>query len=179
MVSLSKFCDYKEVLPLESWEHDLLLSLSIELNDYFLVPNHMRLTLKLITWLFQCTEGDSYFSFLPLAHVYDQIMESYCIYKGSSIGFWRGVSNNSNLLQWFLFLTLICFIQKFSWCITNLFSMWFFTLNLKDIRFLMEDLQELRPTMFCGVPRVYDRIYTGNACIILNYIDICPWILLF
>ncbi|CAB4290305.1 unnamed protein product [Prunus armeniaca] len=30
-----------------------------------------------------------------------------------------------------------------------------------DIRFLLEDLQELRPTMFCGVPRVYDRIYTG------------------
>nr|AUD66219.1 long-chain acyl-CoA synthetase 2 [Prunus sibirica] len=67
-----------------------------------------------------CTEEDSYFSFLPLAHIYDQIMESYCIYKGSSIGFWRG-----------------------------------------DIRFLLEDLQELRPTMFCGVPRVYDRIYTG------------------
>lgn len=39
----------------------------------------------------QCTEEDSYFSFLPLAHVYDQIIESYCIYKGSSIGFWRGV----------------------------------------------------------------------------------------
>lgn len=41
--------------------------------------------------LLQCSEEDSYFSFLPLAHVYDQIMESYCIYKGSSIGFWRGV----------------------------------------------------------------------------------------
>ena len=39
----------------------------------------------------QATEEDSYFSFLPLAHVYDQIMETYCIYKGSSIGFWRGV----------------------------------------------------------------------------------------
>ncbi|CAN6544197.1 unnamed protein product [Malus baccata var. baccata] len=30
-----------------------------------------------------------------------------------------------------------------------------------DIRFLLEDLEELRPTMFCGVPRVYDRIYSG------------------
>ncbi|KAK4562885.1 hypothetical protein RGQ29_005391 [Quercus rubra] len=73
-----------------------------------------------------CSEEDSYFSFLPLAHVYDQIMESYCIYKGSSIGFWRG-----------------------------------------DIRFLMEDIQELKPSMFCGVPRVYDRIYSG----ILNKIS--------
>ncbi|KAF7810939.1 long chain acyl-CoA synthetase 2-like [Senna tora] len=65
-------------------------------------------------------EDDVYFSFLPLAHVYDQIMETYCIYKGSSIGFWQG-----------------------------------------DVRFLMEDVQMLKPTIFCGVPRVYDRIYSG------------------
>ncbi|XP_052179737.1 probable CoA ligase CCL6 [Diospyros lotus] len=66
------------------------------------------------------TEDDTYFSFLPLAHVYDQIVETYCIYKGSSIGFWRG-----------------------------------------DVRYLIEDVVELKPTMFCGVPRVYDRIYAG------------------
>lgn len=29
------------------------------------------------------------------------------------------------------------------------------------MKYLIEDLQELKPTMFCGVPRVYDRIYTG------------------
>lgn len=34
--------------------------------------------------------------------------------------------------------------------------------NLQDIRYLIDDLMELKPTMFCGVPRVYDRIYTGN-----------------
>ncbi|KAF9675967.1 hypothetical protein SADUNF_Sadunf09G0089100 [Salix dunnii] len=67
------------------------------------------------------TEEDSYFSFLPLAHVYDQVIETYCIYKGASIGFWRG-----------------------------------------DVRYLMEDVQELKPSIFCGVPRVYDRIYTGT-----------------
>ncbi|PIN12364.1 Long-chain acyl-CoA synthetases (AMP-forming) [Handroanthus impetiginosus] len=66
------------------------------------------------------TEDDVYFSFLPLAHIFDQIMETYCIYCGSSIGFWQG-----------------------------------------DIRFLIEDLLVLKPTIFCGVPRVYDRIYTG------------------
>ncbi|KAL2946323.1 hypothetical protein AAZX31_20G007200 [Glycine max] len=65
-------------------------------------------------------EDDVYFSFLPLAHVYDQIMETYCISKGSSIGFWQG-----------------------------------------DVRFLLEDIQELKPTIFCGVPRVFDRIYAG------------------
>ncbi|KDO51409.1 hypothetical protein CISIN_1g010455mg [Citrus sinensis] len=67
-----------------------------------------------------CSEEDTYFSFLPLAHIYDQIIETHCIHKGCSIGFWRG-----------------------------------------DVRYLMEDIQELKPTMFSGVPRVYDRIYTG------------------
>ncbi|KAE9447217.1 hypothetical protein C3L33_20871, partial [Rhododendron williamsianum] len=67
-----------------------------------------------------CTADDSYFSFLPLAHVYDQIIETYCISRGSSIGFWQG-----------------------------------------DVRYLMEDIVELKPTFFSGVPRIYDRIYTA------------------
>ncbi|RYR70079.1 hypothetical protein Ahy_A03g016594 isoform B [Arachis hypogaea] len=66
------------------------------------------------------SEDDVYFSFLPLAHVYDQIMETYCIYRGASIGFWQG-----------------------------------------DVRYLMEDVQVLKPTIFCGVPRVFDRVYAG------------------
>lgn len=66
------------------------------------------------------TEEDTYFSFLPLAHVFDQIMETYCIYKGASIGFWQG-----------------------------------------DVRYLIDDVQALKPTFFCGVPRVYERIYGG------------------
>ncbi|CAN4112304.1 unnamed protein product [Withania somnifera] len=66
------------------------------------------------------TREDVYFSFLPLAHIFDQIIETYCIYRGASIGFWQG-----------------------------------------DIRYLIEDLLVLKPTIFCGVPRVYDRIYTG------------------
>ncbi|KAL2927530.1 Long chain acyl-CoA synthetase 2 [Bienertia sinuspersici] len=63
---------------------------------------------------------DVYFSFLPLAHIFDQIVETYFISKGTTIGFWQG-----------------------------------------DVRYLIEDLQELKPTMFCGVPRIYDRLYTG------------------
>ncbi|XP_057964851.1 probable CoA ligase CCL6 isoform X2 [Malania oleifera] len=66
------------------------------------------------------TAEDTYFSYLPLAHAFDQIMETYCIYKGSSIGFWQG-----------------------------------------DVRYLIEDILELKPSIFCGVPRVYDRIYNG------------------
>ncbi|WVZ11357.1 hypothetical protein V8G54_015887 [Vigna mungo] len=74
-------------------------------------------------------EDDVYFSFLPLAHVYDQIMETYCISKGSSIGFWQG-----------------------------------------DVRFLLEDVQTLQPTIFCGVPRVYDRICAGKTRMLLMII---------
>ena len=39
----------------------------------------------------QITEEDSYFSYLPLAHIFDQVIENYCISKGASIGFWQGV----------------------------------------------------------------------------------------
>eukprot|EP00249_Psilotum_nudum_P002233 c15163_g1_i1 orf=1-981(-) len=58
------------------------------------------------------TNDDSYFSFLPLAHIFDRIIEEFFIYKGASIGFWRG-----------------------------------------DPKLLAEDLQELRPSLFVGVPR--------------------------
>ncbi|CAI9769916.1 unnamed protein product [Fraxinus pennsylvanica] len=38
----------------------------------------------------QGSEEDVYFSFLPLAHIFDQIIETYCVSQGSSIGFWEG-----------------------------------------------------------------------------------------
>ncbi|PIA52441.1 hypothetical protein AQUCO_01000367v1 [Aquilegia coerulea] len=76
---------------------------------------------KLLYETDKLTEEDCYFSFLPLAHVFDQIVETYCIYKGASIGFFGG-----------------------------------------DVRYLMADVQELKPTFFCGVPRIFDRIYTGT-----------------
>jgi len=31
----------------------------------------------------------------------------------------------------------------------------------------MEDIQALKPTIFCGVPRVYDRVYAGKAIMLL------------
>ncbi|XP_021738533.1 long chain acyl-CoA synthetase 2-like [Chenopodium quinoa] len=78
-----------------------------------------------VDYLFEKTDKsasteDVYFSFLPLAHIFDQIVETYCIAKGTSIGFWQG-----------------------------------------DVRYLIEDLHELKPTMFCGVPRVFERLYNG------------------
>ncbi|KAA8528236.1 hypothetical protein F0562_035513 [Nyssa sinensis] len=63
---------------------------------------------------------DVYLSYLPLAHVFDRIIEECFINHGASIGFWRG-----------------------------------------DVKLLLEDIGELKPTIFCAVPRVLDRVYSG------------------
>jgi len=68
----------------------------------------------------QFSERDVFFSYLPLAHIFDRVIEELFISTGASIGFWRG-----------------------------------------DIKLLIEDLRELKPTVFCAVPRVLDRIYSG------------------
>ncbi|GAU32612.1 hypothetical protein TSUD_71600, partial [Trifolium subterraneum] len=65
-------------------------------------------------------EKDRYLSYLPLAHIFDRVVEEAMIWTGASIGFWRG-----------------------------------------DVKLLMEDIAELKPTIFCAVPRVLDRVYTG------------------
>ncbi|KAG9145075.1 hypothetical protein Leryth_018365 [Lithospermum erythrorhizon] len=65
-------------------------------------------------------EKDVYLSYLPLAHVFDRVIEECFINHGASIGFWRG-----------------------------------------DAKLIVEDLAELKPTIFCAVPRVLERIHTG------------------
>ncbi|XP_050227208.1 long chain acyl-CoA synthetase 4-like [Mercurialis annua] len=68
----------------------------------------------------QLTSKDVYLSYLPLAHIFDRVIEELFISHGASIGFWRG-----------------------------------------DVKLLIEDISELKPTIFCAVPRVLDRIHTG------------------
>ncbi|KAK9145435.1 hypothetical protein Sjap_005338 [Stephania japonica] len=63
---------------------------------------------------------DVYMSYLPLAHIFDRVLEELFINHGASIGFWRG-----------------------------------------DVKLLVEDMGALKPTIFCAVPRVLDRIYSG------------------
>ncbi|KAL6578750.1 Long chain acyl-CoA synthetase 4 [Orobanche minor] len=66
------------------------------------------------------TVNDVYLSYLPLAHIFDRVIEECFINHGAAIGFWRG-----------------------------------------DVKLLIEDIGELRPTIFAAVPRVLDRIYSG------------------
>ncbi|KAF8379689.1 hypothetical protein HHK36_029133 [Tetracentron sinense] len=68
----------------------------------------------------ELSEEDVYLSYLPLAHIFDRVIEELFISHGASIGFWRG-----------------------------------------DVKLLIEDIGELKPTIFCAVPRVLDRIYSG------------------
>ena len=65
-------------------------------------------------------EKDVYLSYLPLAHIFDRVIEEAIIWCGASIGFWRG-----------------------------------------DVKLMMEDIAELKPTIFVAVPRVLDRVYTS------------------
>ena len=41
---------------------------------------------------------------------------------------------------------------------------------MQDVRFLLEDVQALKPTIFCGVPRVFDFIYAGKIRMLLMII---------
>ncbi|XP_011074379.1 long chain acyl-CoA synthetase 4-like [Sesamum indicum] len=66
------------------------------------------------------TVNDVYLSYLPLAHIFDRVIEECFINQGAAIGFWRG-----------------------------------------DVKLLVEDIVELQPSVFCAVPRVLDRIYSG------------------
>ncbi|CAL5383142.1 unnamed protein product [Camellia sinensis] len=67
------------------------------------------------------SEEDVFLSYLPLAHIFDRVIEELFISIGSSIGFWRG-----------------------------------------DVKLLIEDIRELKPTVLCAVPRVLDRIYSDK-----------------
>ncbi|KAH8522117.1 hypothetical protein H0E87_002942 [Populus deltoides] len=66
------------------------------------------------------TSKDVYLSYLPLAHIFDRVIEELFIQHGASIGFWRG-----------------------------------------DVKLLLEDIGELKPSIFCAVPRVLERVYSG------------------
>lgn len=46
----------------------------------------------------QLEQTDVYMSYLPLAHIFDRVVEELFMFHGASIGFWRGVSTVTCLL---------------------------------------------------------------------------------
>lgn len=63
---------------------------------------------------------DIYLSYLPMAHIFDRVVEEFMLHIGGSIGYWQG-----------------------------------------DIKKIMSDIDALKPTLFVGVPRVFERIVSG------------------
>lgn len=76
-------------------------------------------------------------------------MEECIIQVGGSIGFWRGVSTSQDsdlpnqLCTWLICSCVLCSVCP------------------QDVKLLIEDLGELKPSIFCAVPRVLERVYTG------------------
>lgn len=99
--------------------------------------------------LLQLTSKDVYLSYLPLAHIFDRVIEELFIYEAASIGFWRGVSYRTVSFDY-----RICFIMD----LVILYMICF----LQDVKILIEDISALKPTIFCAVPRVLERIYNGK-----------------
>ena len=64
--------------------------------------------------------NDVYMSYLPLAHIFERVINLLCIFIGACIAFYSGKTSR-----------------------------------------LLEDSQKAKPTVFIGVPRVFDRIYEG------------------
>jgi len=62
---------------------------------------------------------DRLLSYLPLAHIFDRVIEEWFLSLGCAIGYWQG-----------------------------------------DVGKLVDDIAALKPAMFFGVPRVFDRIYS-------------------
>ncbi|ETN77016.1 AMP-binding enzyme [Necator americanus] len=74
---------------------------------------------------------DVMISFLPLAHMLERVIESVCFTKGGRVGFYRAMDLKG--------IRVLCFRG--------------------DIRLLVDDIKELRPTIVPVVPRVLNRLY--------------------
>ena len=113
------------------------------------------------------TVDDVYLSFLPLAHILDRTIEEYFFRNGASVGYYHGVC-----IPWNLFISdnlsadigslMLYFLIR-----NNVFkSLWFFFFSviscMKDLNAIRDDLMELKPTLFAGVPRVFEKVYEGK-----------------
>jgi long-chain acyl-CoA synthetase len=65
--------------------------LSIVFYFSLLYPNALSLPFTNLILIQQLRDDDVYISYLPLAHIFDRLIEEVFIHHGASIGFWRGV----------------------------------------------------------------------------------------
>jgi long-subunit acyl-CoA synthetase (AMP-forming) len=70
--------------------------MSSKFTPVFCIPMHCLFLLQNRILLQQLREDDVYISYLPLAHIFDRVIEEVFIHHGASIGFWRGVRTGNN-----------------------------------------------------------------------------------
>lgn len=124
----------------------------------------------------QVDDKDIYLSYLPLAHIFDRTAEELFTFIGGKIGYWQGVRISPystcgtvlihapltqenccfSIIARGQFPTLFHFYRKSVWGLTTWPSLF------QNALALMDDMQALQPTVFIGVPRIYDRIYSGT-----------------
>ena len=76
-------------------------------------------------------DDDTHLSYVPLAHIFETMVECALLANGACIGFYSG-----------------------------------------NIKLIQEDILALKPTIFCGVPRIYQRFYE-RACQKINLYPGC------
>ena len=93
---------------------------------------HLGLPIYFVLFFLQLNIEDVYLSYLPLAHIFDRVIEECFISHGARIGFWRGVSDYFVMIfqsdygnvmiyfilgRWLLKLFAGCLFRMSSYCL--------------------------------------------------------------
>jgi hypothetical protein len=153
-------------------------------------------------------DGDSYLSFLPLAHVFDRLAEEFMLNKGGCVGYWqvcarvprlrglRGLArearggpaagsracaacsacmhrtpNPEGSLGHTTRRARRDTTRYTAYCTAHTAP---HTRAQGEIPKVLDDIVALRPSLFCGVPRVFDRIFAGiNEQVWWHHVCVC------
>uniref|UniRef100_A0A166H571 AMP-dependent synthetase/ligase domain-containing protein n=1 Tax=Daucus carota subsp. sativus TaxID=79200 RepID=A0A166H571_DAUCS len=139
-----------------------------------LIANVAGATYKII-W----NTSDVYISYLPLAHIYERYHQIMVPYYGTAVGFYQG--DNTKLLDDMVQLrpTIFCSVPRlFNKIYASILNsikasgrekLFTASFNAKkqsimtgeDNTKLLDDMVQLRPTIFCSVPRLFNKIYAS------------------
>lgn len=107
----------------------------------------------------QVTPEDSTLSYLPLAHIFDRIVEEFALYSGARIGYYqvllrcscpRCKAHSVQALRKSIFpCSMRCDHTQCGPCAQG------------SPKKITDDVAALRPTLFIAVPRVLERIQAG------------------